>query len=586
MKIIVHLIVCLLVTTTLFAQDDGEKKKFKLKVPKMNIGEKLGNLTGNLMTGKTQELDLASAKIGYICGVYPKDIKTSESKYFPEGTVEGDYAASVTFTKAEGIGMLELDGGEVLCEGEAMEYVGLGTYIKTFKNPPIKPLNLIIKSMSGDEASFTLVDLPGVEIISINGEASLPILDLAEDIELEYYNPKGSEDTRIRVSLITDVMGARALNHFADFPVSKEGIVKVTIPKESLANPEIAGQMNVGQFNKGENWLIVEREKILPSSEYGTNQNPGELSSSDITSRAYATMPVIVKGKQDGGLMASLRVTGNNGDKTVGYEFYKPNATTGIPLSKATKFGLVSFTMSASTFKSETETSSSSYTVGGTKYTRTTTTTTTYEFPELPKESWDYVMDKIYKDVETFFTTAYNISFVPVEQVVNTSQYSDLFPAEQSSNQKQVKKSYKGTRRVSPRGFSEIFGGLSTNMTADNPQVKMMKDAGELDGLVAMELNLQVSSNDKGNIVLIPFFKISISGRDETNNSKQGKYLDGYVVRTTGQSFNKETIKTNKEELLRVCSHRELISAMKSGVATLRAKEVEMGYDKIWELGE
>jgi hypothetical protein len=572
-----------LVSLHISAQDNGGKKKFKM--PKMSLGEKLGDLTGNLLTGKTEELDVASTKMAFICGIYPPEIATSEAKYFPENTREGDFLASITFTKNEGVGMLEILG-DVRSGGEPMEYVGMGSYTRAFALPPSEPVDIAIKTNTGDEASFVLTPIPGVEIATINGETALPILDLDEDIVLEYINPPGSEGTRIRVSLITDVMGARALNHFADFPVKDIGVVKVTIPKEALANPEIAGQMNVGQFNKGENWLIVEREKILTKDDYGSEQNPGDLSSSEIKIVSYASMPVIVKGKQDEGIMASLKVTGRSDDRSLGYEFYKPNAQTGIPMSSASRFGLVSFTMTANTFKEETETSTSSWTVGNTRYTQTTTTTTTYEFPQLPSEYWDYVMEEIYQDIVGFFKSEYNITFVPVEDVIATPQYASLFPADQEINKAVVKKSYKGTQRTTPQRMSEIFGGLSTNLTSDNPQVNMMKAAGEVDGLVSIELNLQVAANADEKIILIPNLSISVSGRDETNNSKLGRYVDGYVVRNTGEEFNGDKLKSSKEELLRVCSHAQMIGAMRAGIATLRTKEIEMGYDKIWNISE
>ena len=567
---------------SLSAQDEKEKKKFKM--PKMNIGEKIGNLTGNLMTGKSDDLAEVSVKAGYICSVYPPEIATSEAKYFPKGTYEGDYMASITFFKQEGMGLYEIQG-EVTCEGKPMEYVGMGSYLTRFAIPPVEPVEVKIKTTTGDEASFTLHPTPEIEILTVNGEQFLPILDLAEDIELEYYNPEGSEGTRVRVSLITDVMGARALNHFAEFVVAKPGNQKVTIPKESLANPEIAGQLNAGQFNKGENFLIIEREVITGKEKYGADQNPGEIPTSELKTVSYASIPVIVKGKQDEGIMASLKVRARTEDKTLGYEFYKPNATTGIPFSKASKFGLVSFTMSASTFKQESETSERSWTVGDTKYTQTTTTTTTYEFPQLPAEHWEYVMDRIYKDVATFFSENYEIDFVPVEDVVNTPQYASLFPANEELNKSKVAMSYKGTQRVNPEGIFEVFGSISSNQTADNPKVNMMKAAGELDGLMSMHIELQVAGNKEGNVVLIPKFTLSISGRDENNNSKQGKYVDGYVVRTTGEPFNGDLLRTSKEELLRVCSHETILMAMQSGIAALRAKEIEMGYDKIWNIG-
>ena len=585
MKKIFPLFLLFIFTQCLLAQESDEKKKFSLKAPKFNIREKIGELAGNLMTGKTAELEAASAKVAFICGTYPTEIKTSEAKFFPDNTIEGDYMTMVTFFKEGGMGLLEVEG-EVLCDGEPMEYVGLGSYLKKYDYPPFNKPVISVKTSTGDQASFTLEEIPGVEILSVNGETTLPILDLSEDIVVEYLNPEGSEDTRIRVSLITDVAGARALNHFADFPVTKIGVVKVTIPKESLANPEIAGQLNAGQFNKGENWLVVEREKITAKDSYNAQQNPGQLASSELTTIAYATMSVVVKGKQEDGVLSSIKVAARSEDKTLGYEFYKPNANTGIPFSKASKFGLISFTMSAQTYKKEVEKSESSYTMGGTQYTTTTTRTTTYEFPELPTEHWDYVMDKIYKDVEEFFQSEYNISFVPVEKVTSTPQYNTLFPETEINNSKIVRRSYKGTSRSTPRKLGDILGNISSNQTSDNPQVNMMKAAGDLDGLLSMEFTLQVGANEGGNVVMIPTMRISIAGRDETNNSKLGSYLDGFVVRTTGEAFSTEQLKNDKEELLRVCSHEQLLLAMKSGITTLREKEVALGYDKIWNIAE
>lgn len=570
------------ITLSLSAQ---EKKEKRFKVPKMNIGEKIGKLAGNLMTGKADNLAAVSIKNNFICGIYNPEIETSEIKFFKNGLREGDYLVSVTFMKQEGMGMLELEG-EVTCEGEPMEYVGLGSYVKQFDLPPANSVEVKVKAANGDEATFNYPTIQSIEFVTVNGETTLPVLDMDEDIELEYYNPPGSEGTKVRLSLVTDVMGARALNHFADFKVDKIGRVKVTIPKEALANPEIAGQLNAGNFNKGENYLILERERLINSGDYGPEQRPGNAASSDITIKSFASFPVIVKGKQDGGLLVSLRVAGQTEDKSIGYDFYKPNATTGIPLSKASKFGLVSFTMSASTYKRESETSTSTSTTGGTQYTTTTTTTTTYQFPQLPDAYWDGVMDNVYTQVSGFLASEYNIEFVGPEVVMSAPQYATLFSDSDANTEKGVQRSYKGTKRVSPQSMGEIFGSISSNQTTDNPTVNMMKEAGDLDGLLSMHLDLVVGANREGNIVLFPTLKVSAYGRNENDNDKQGRYFDGAVVRTTGETFNESLLKSNPAELARVVSTPQLMEVFKIGIKTLRMKEVELGYDKIWSIGE
>ena len=547
--------------------------------------EKVGDLTGNLLTGKTETLDNVVVKASYISGLYSPEIKTTESKYFNENAKEGDYMLFITFLKNEGAGLLEIMG-DVTVDGEPMEYHGMGSYGKHYDAIPTKPVSIQIKTSLGDEARFSFEPVQEVEIISVNGEKSLPILDLDEDIELEYYNPPGSEGTTIKVSMMTKVMGVKAFNHFADYQVTKPGKVKVTIPKAALSNPEIAGQLNMGNFDKGENYLILERETLKKKEDFGAEQKPGKVAAVELISRNYASFPVIVKGKQDEGIMTVLRVRGETEDKSLGYAFYKPNATTGIPISKASKFGLVSFTMEAKTYKRESETSSSSWTVGNTKYTQTSTTTTTYEFPELPEEYWENALDKAYQEIVTFFKSEYGIDFVPVENVTGTAQYNDLFAAANEVSSKRVLKSYKNTKRSTPSSIGEIFGSMSSNVTTDNPTINMMKAAGEVDGLVSIHIDLTVGGDKDGKVVLYPTMQISVSGRDETRQDKQGKYFDGQITRKTGEPFNGDHLKANKSALLDAISLPYLLGAMKEGITTIRTKEVEMGYDAIWGITE
>ncbi len=562
-----------------FKKDTDEKEESKPK--KKSLGERLGQMTGNLMTSKTDQLDQVVARITYYCGMYPTYLNTSETKYLPEGTHEGDHLVGISFTKSEGIGMYEVEG-QFFADGQEMEYLGLGAFGKTFDVPRYAPFTIDMSAAGGDKASFTLSGIPGIDILSVNEEVSLPILDLNEDIVLEYNNPPGSEGTTIRVSLLTDITGVRALNHFADFETEEAGVRKVTIPKEALANPEISGQLNAGQFNKGENYLIVERVKILNKDDYNEDQIPGDLAASEITIKSFATMPVIVKGKQEEGIITNLLVRYKSADKVDQYQFNKPNANYGIPFSKASRFGLTSFTMSVRTFHEESETS-----VDYGPYTTTyTTTTTTLEFPQLPDEHWEYVMENIYNEVVTFFKNEYNVDFVPVEDVTGAPEYEMFFSSDEENNYKKVKISYKDTKRTNPKKPKEFFANVNSNTTADNPMVNLMKNAGDVDGLVSMNLNLAISTNDANNIILIPSFRISIQGRDEERNDQLGSYVDGFILRASGEPFNSEEVQANKEDLLRVCSFDSIIPLLEQGLRTMREKEVEMGYDRIWNIGD
>jgi hypothetical protein len=579
MNKIVIILVALLSLNAVSAQE--KKSKFSIKKPEFKIGEKIGNLVGNMMTSTAKELDAVVAKTYVISGTYPPEINTSESKLFPKGTIEGDYIVGVSFLKGEGMGLYKIDG-TVTCDGQAMEYIGLGSYLTVFRAAFKTPKEIKIKTVSGDEAGFSLTPISKVGIVSVNNEKTLPIINLDKDIKLTYTNPPGSKGTRIRVSLITDVVGARALNRFASFEAGNEGEVTVTIPKESLSNPEIAGSVKgVGNYNKGENFLIVERELITERDKMSAPQNVGDLQTAEIKANSYASIPVIVKGNQAESVYASIKV--NKQDKNgIGYTFYKPNANSGIPFTKGSKFGLTSFTLEGNTYRTESHTGERS----GYNNTRIiTTTTTTYQFPQLAASQWEYVMDKTYNALVKFMKSEYNIDFVPVKTITGNSNYTTLFPAEEDNTKEIIRTSYKGTQRANAKSISEIIKSTNSNLTTDNSMVNMMKET-DVDGLVSMHLSFQIAANSDGKVILIPSLTMNITGRDESNNNKQGTYATAYIVNTTGNPFNGDMVKTNPESLAKACSTDEMIAALIDGIRELRMKEVELGYDKIWNIGK
>ncbi len=576
-------IVIILMTILSFNLGSAQEKKskFKIKKPDFRIGEKLGNLAGNLMTSSAKELDAVVAKTYIVSGTYPPEINTSESRLFPKGTIEGDYIVGVSFLKGEGVGLFKIDG-TVTCDGQEMEYIGLGSYLTVFREAFKTPKEIKIKTISGDEASFSLKPISKVGIVSVNGENALPIINLDKDIKLTYTNPPGSKGTRIRVSLITDVVGSRALNRFTSFDAGNEGEVTVTIPKESLSNPEIAGSVKgVGNYNKGENFLIVEREFITERDKMSAPQNVGDLQTAEIKATSYASIPVIVKGNQAESVYASIKVNKKN-DIGIGYTFYKPNANSGIPFSKGSKFGLTSFTLEGNTYRTESKSGERS----GYNNTRIiTTTTTTYQFPQLASTQWEYVMDKIYIALVKFMKSEYNIDFVPVKTITSNSNYTTLFPASEENTKSIIRTSYKGTQRTNAKSISEILGSTNSNLTTDNSMVNMMKET-DVDGLVSMQVSFQIAANSEGKVILIPSLTLSITGRDESNNNKQGTYANAYIINTTGNPFNGDIVKTNPEALAKACSSDEMIAALIDGIRNLRSKEVELGYDKIWNIGK
>ena len=563
-----------------FSQKEEKEKKEKKKFSLKTIGEGIGDLTGKLMTKKTDNLAEAAPIASIISGIYDPNVGTSEAKYFPEDTYEGDYMVSITFMKNEGVGLLAIDG-EVTCNGKPMEYVSMGSYLVRMDEPITEPQTLHIKTASGDEATFVLNPIPEIEILSINDDATLPIIDLQEDMKIAFTNPPGSENTTIHAGLLTKVMGATAFNYFADFPAKK---TEVTIPHEAFSNLEISGGLGAGNVNKGNTYIVLKRELRTEKGAMGPEQKPGNVGAATIQAQAYSSKQVIVKGKQENGVIANLRFSGRQKGE-LGFDISKPNARSGIPFSRGSNFGLASLTVNGQTYKRESTSGSNSTTIGNTRYTTTWTRTTTYEFPQLPDAHWEAMMEDFYTQFTAMMQEEMNIAFVPVEKVTGTADYHTLFGNAEVNSRAKISHAYKNTLRVQPKSIAEIFGNLSSSKSNENTATKMMTEAG-IDGLVSIAINFTIGADRNDKVILIPSVRFSMSGMDETKDKRQGTYADGYVTYQIGIPFNGDQVKSDPAYLSRALNISQMVDCLRFMLKTLHQKEVEMGYDKIWSIGE
>ena len=186
------------------------------------------------------------------------------------------------------------------------------------------------------------------------------------------------------------------------------------------------------------------------------------------------------------------------------------------------------------------------------------------------------------------FKTKFNIPFVDVGKVTSTANYNTLFEVDEVNEETKISRSYKNTKRSSPQKMGEMFKAiksLSSSQSSETPLNNMMKEA-DVDGLVNVYLNFQVSANKAGNIILLPSIHFSIQGRDETKNNRNGTYATGKIYFGTGIPFNGDAVRADPKSLIKVCQIDELVAALEYALVNLQVKEVAMGYDKIWSIGE
>jgi hypothetical protein len=554
----------------------AQKEKTENKKGK-TLGERIGGVAGNLLTAKTDALDNVAVTINIISGIYDMRTQTTETKFFPEGSTEGDYGISVSFFKNGGVGLYKLKG-EVLCDGEPMEYLGIGSYMRAYKQPFTEPRKIEIKTESGDQATIFVRPIPEIELVSLNNDKVLPIMDLSEDLTIEYANPPGAEESFVNAGLLTDILGTRTFNYFANFPAKK---TTIKVPKESFSHLAYGG---ASQVNKGETFFALERNVKLEKSQLGPENQLGDLPAVTIFAKSYASMPVIVKGKQDEGIITQLSFGGRfNND--IGFEVHKPNAHTGIPFSRGSKFGLASLTVNGNLYKQETKSSSSSWTVGNTRYTQTTITTTTYEFPQLSNAHWDNMLETFYAKLVPVFKDNFSIPFEDVDKITASPNYKTTFPVDEVNTYSKISRTYRNTKRTSPRGLVEFFKTLSSSQSSETPINMLMKELG-LDGVVSVELNLDIAANKEKNVVLIPTVNFSVKGMDETKGMRSGTYAEGTIRIGNGVPFNEAMVRADPYSLVKICRLDEIAACLNYMLKNLQVKEIAMGYDKVWSIGE
>lgn len=566
MKKIQILVMLMLVSSCMFGQ-------FKLR-------EKIGGLAGNMMTGKTDDISLTSPIVSLTTGIYDPETQTSESKYFPKGTTDGAHMINITFMKNAGTGMFKING-DVKVDEKELEYVGLGSYGYLFDAPISADKTITIETETGDKATYTLSPVPEIQILSINGDSTFPIIDLKEDMTIRVSNPKGSEGTTIKIGLLAHAAGAKAINYFAEFKASGNEIL---IPKESFSNLEISGALNTGQVDKGATYLIVTREKVTQSSDIDPSKISGSASNVTFKSQAYASKQVLVKGKQENGIITEVKFSGNY-KKELAYSIYKPNARTGIPFSRGSKFGLASLSISGSTYKKETESGSSTSYGIGVKYINTWTKTTTYKFPQLPENYWENVMDSFYKRFALAMEKNLSIGFANVDDVTAASNYKNLFNGNEYNNEKGVSKSYRNTLFTTPSSFAEIWANRSSSKSEETTTNMMMKELG-LDGLVSIQITFDIGANENDEIVLLPRVNFSMKGMDETNENKPGTYAEGFITYKKGVPFSEEKLKNDPNYLIQILNIDNIVANINFMLLNLKQKEVDLGFDKIWSIGE
>lgn len=524
----------------------------------------LGSLVGGLLTSSTDNLNEVSIIARYQRNLEPAETGSSGTKYIGDKWVDGGNSLSLTFLNRDGIGLKKLEG-TITSNGRVVPYMAMGTNGEF--TDELEDQNIEIVTKSGMKTSFTLKKQYEIKIKSINNGSNQ--IDRTKDFIIEFENPKGSENTNIKIDLLMDIAG---VTDWAEIGVFKSAD-KIVIPK--LNWKHLPNQDNIaGGIRDGESWIRVERYSM-------STETPPNVGAAMLLSIAYDTQKVTVSEEPDD-VISRLSIEGNNNGIT--YDISKPNAYTGRPFSSGKTFALTSFAVRATKLTQvRTSVSSSSYTSGNYKVTTTTTTIKTRKFPTLPKERWDALVVELYTAFEKTLKSKYNINLIDVEKVKADPIYNDLYPIEDKLSTVEYQSTYKGTKTLLPTTLSEILGSASSTFAADRVDARLVRSLG-VDGLIAVTVDLEMPWFDEAEeIKLSPRMSFRISSGAVGYQFGPTVYAEGIVV-GPGEPFVEENESIPYDFLEKTIQKDKLMQTFGAGLEKLMQEEKSKGYNELWKM--
>ena len=528
------------------------------------------------LTQKTSNLALASVQASYVTGLYTRDTQEVGAEILGNLWVPGSNALMVSFLKNRGVGFYEIEGDigwrnagskDAL---KPLQYVMSGSYVAVLPGADKTPKEVVVTTLTGQTTRFTLKPTSTVEIARVNGQSANAVIDLNKDLTLDLNMPRANTG-QIRVSLLSTVMTNRA---FVDLGVFKAKS-RIVIPAAAFKHPSVSASVaGVVGFDKGANYLRVEHFDTH-GSELQTNKETAALLN---LSQSWSTLPVQVTGEASD--ISSLQTKGEfqSGGKTFHYNAHKANAFYSPPLKIGKVFGLGSLTLSGRLFSQETSTSES--TPYYANYRTITTTTVTKAFPELPNGHWDRLLEALANDIEQMLKRR-GIQMKRTAVIKQASAYAELEVPEVQNNKYAIQRSYQGGSYLTPQSVGAIVNSASSTFAYDRPLARVMRQT-QSNGLMAMHLDLQVATDDKDKIVLIPNLKYVIHG--PTN---------GFVVSTTyaqgtvygsGIPFSTADLQKKPAALARVVQTEALVKGLEMGLNSVEQEAAAAGYAAIWAL--
>ena len=541
-------------STPAAAEESKRDKKGKTNLLTKVITKVAKVAGGTMQTSSTDDLSSIVPSVWNQNNICPSNLGTADMAFYENWKTSGNMVV-LMFTKKNSMGFTKIDG-TVTIDGKPAEFATMGVY-SAFSDNLTKPQVVEITTKKGDKSSFT-INPPkyAVKLKSINGSAAETInIDPSKDMVLELENPKGSENTVLAVKVLAKSVGMKYWADLGFFPSAD----KIVIPAAYFRN--LNNTNSNGMTNYKDSYIQIIRTSREKATNMSGNFSEVEYDNNYEDGRYLNIKPDIENSK-------GVTVTGSDKfeDGNVSYEFSKSNAFSSKLFSNIKNIGTVSFALRGITYDHKEKTK---YNIGGNSY---TTTTKTLQFPQLPDEQWDFVLDNLYKNLSTVLKEELKVDIEPIEKIKATDAYSRIqqFSKDDANTKVEVSRGYKGLKVISN------FVPVTESWGPNSNMAKLIKESG-INAILKATLDFEVAwDGSKG--VLVPKLAVELIG---PNNGDlfPTKYFSSLVI---GKGFPMDKMKAGTK-ILDIFRISDLTTQFRKGLKELMAKEKENGdYDIIW----
>ncbi len=548
------------VDTSAPAQQPKEKKggiggafqKVMTKVTK-TVGNAAASMGGSVATVDDLSTVYVLASVG--TNIYPKDLGLVVTDFLKGEWIDhGDF--SMMMLSAKNGSHFYKYGGTIKLNGKELKHQSYG--IHTIVEPANSGSKTFVFEKNGTEEGKFTVPAPtkNIRLVSVNGQKGTVTLDLTKDVTVELENFSTAPDALVRVDIVAQIIGLRSLYLVAYVKPA----AKVVIPAAAFRNLETD---NKGMNFKISYLAISEQFLVKTQNNSGVFKEPFD----------------VLTGSNDG---MWLNVTNSNDlyrgftieDKTEisgsKVELYgvKKNAAYAMPLSRAKKIAVASFSIQGTT-----------YTYGSTtnRWTQTETTTEV-KIPQIPDEWLNAMLADMYQKITGVTTQVLSGQILPENTVPSLPSYQTVSIAfkDEMSSSDQFLKVYKNLYPMKR---------LTTQSVRLNGENALLKEA-NADALLKVTITMQIGKDEKGRSVLIPFLSVEMDGASNGGFRSATGNTSYFSIDVKGPSYLiKDGKAFTKEELFKIIQPDVLVEGYRKVLTQVRDKEKSVvDYEQVWTL--